>query len=257
MTIERVIFLVLPFIALVLFATILLFGGESLFGKTSEATLKITDILPNISVGGEIKGEKPTILESGADAALNQLKETIQLMLDSEAPECFANYGTLPELQEKGTTIYLNYAGGKTRMSVQGGAGGKQNVEIYDIEGMIPCVISGTSGTAEVSENFYSTYLKGESTGTGGTYQPVTDIVISRDDGGFTGFTENRINFGQGFVDFEDGGWLFTPNHKHICFFPTVDGDNDEIGLNDDYLVDGTNENSVPDRVNKGTLKKC
>lgn len=257
MTIEKIIFVIVPIVALIIFATILLLGPESLFGKTSETTLKITDILPNITMGGEVKGEKPTLAESGAEIALNQLKETVQTMLASKIPECFANYGALPELQEKGTTIHLNYAGGKTRMSVQGGAGGKQNVEIYDFEGMIPCIISGTSGAAEISENFYSTYLKGESTGVGGTYQPVTDIIISRDDGGYLGFTENRINFGSGFVDFEGGGWLFTPDQKHICFFPTVDGDNDEIGLNDDYLIDGTNENSVPYRVNKGTLKKC
>jgi hypothetical protein len=78
-------------------------------------------------------------------------------------------------------------------------------------------------------------------------YTKVSSFQIKHDT---SGFDENRINYGAGFVDFEDNGWLFKARDGSICFFPTQDVINGEEGMNDD------NVEKLNQLVGK-SLKKC
>ena len=126
---------------------------------------------------------------------------------------------------------------------------------------MAPCVIAGSS---EVTSNFEQSFLNEKSWEEKikiieeEHYNPVNSITIRHDDGGYGGLSENRIDFGTGFKDFEDAGYLYTPDNKHICFFPTVDGGSDADGLDDDYLgEDPQGETSIPRQVAEGKLQRC
>ena len=196
-----------------------------------------------------------------------KLQETIKTMLASNG-RCFASYGGFSELgEEGGTSLIMEYDGnaGTTSFSVYGSAGGKQLVTDpnlhFSVENMAPCVIAGSS---EVTSNFEQSFLNEKSWEEKikiieeEHYNPVNSITIRHDDGGYGGLSENRIDFGTGFKDFEDAGYLYTPDNKHICFFPTVDGGSDADGLDDDYLgEDPQGETSIPRQVAEGKLQRC
>ena len=80
----------------------------------------------------------------------------------------------------------------------------------------------------------------------------VTEITLFNDG-------ENKISYSQITSDLNDGGWLYTPNGKHICFFPTVGYDFDgytEMGLDPRYTAEGV-EHSIAFGIDTQTLKLC
>ncbi len=174
---------------------------------------------------------------------------------------CFASYTPFPALQNK--KIDISYSSGNTRIRFWDG---KQSIAKQDLD-IIPCVIGGSGS---VTKNFDDIYLNNKDWKekikqiNSNHYTIAGQITISEDDGGVSGLTENRINYGHGVVDFEDANYLYTPDGKHICFFPTVDGDDtcdgfQQEGLDDDCLgeADVSDTNSIPSQLAEGKLKRC
>lgn len=259
MTWTKVVEYLIPIAAFVIIVGIIYFGSEGgLWGKTVELSKGVKEMAPNVTFGAEeSKAGKPIIAETGGEEAINSLGETIELMLKKTNQNCFANYGGLPDF-EKGTSIRFIYDGGSKTTMIIKAKDGKQTVEMKEFPGMIPCVIA-----QGVGENFYYTFLEPDlNKVNGNTFFPVSNINILLDDGGYTGLTENRIDYGGGPIDFEDGAWLFTPGKGYICFLPTEDGNAEcdglgSEGLDDDCTNDVTEITTIPYRVNNQQLVRC
>ena len=169
---------------------------------------------------------------------LKQLEQTINRMLTGEKADCFGNYKTIPsstkphsgfpEFKEDGPTITITYDPNRdvSTFTVMGGAGGKQeaNQFNFEVKHMIPCVIGGKN----VARDFFSVVINDE--GGKNYFKPVSTIQLGYSDGGYFGFEGNSI-IAQGVSpgnNFKDGGWLYTPDKNHICFFPTGSEGSDE-----------------------------
>jgi hypothetical protein len=208
------------------------YGDEGGFEKLKNTVKGAEKYVPNISIGAaELSGESARV--SGSHRGeITKLVDAIHRVRDSSKKDCFLNYGGFSELKKEGTTIQIGYENGNMTLIPLAGAGGQQidTSLIFQIENVRPCVIGGTG----VAQGFESKIVNGGSAAT--YYKAVSAVSIKEDDGGVTGFTENRINYGTGFKDFEGHAWLFTPDNHHICFFPTVDLWTDDDGLNDDVI---------------------
>jgi len=261
MVAKKLVYYLIPLVVLILIG-MWAWGPEALWAKTKGAYEGVKGFLPNVSVGAKgLEGGEPTIPGEQREA-IDKLRATIKQMLKSNKTNCFASYGGLPELGEEGTSIIFNWREDKnlTELIVKGGAGGKQEVFYEEIKGMRPCVIAGKDSVGgDVSENFYYTFLEPDPSEVKSStyYTPVGAINLFYYEGR-TFFCRNanviRVpEFGEDPVNdecdnLEDGGWLFTPDGKHICFFPTVYGDNDKDGTNNDFFELGE-KFSVPNIV--------
>ena len=205
------------------------FGSFSKLKGTVSNT--VTDWTPNLTQ--EANTADVSIPESHRNAIL-KLNETIHKMVKSNKKDCVDNFGGFPDLGEDETSISVvgNLQTNIMQIRVTGGAGGKQIISdlAIDIPGAKLCVIGGE----EIITEGFEKKAKGESSNT--YWTPTASVKIKQDDGGYTGITENRINYGKGFMDFEGNAWLFPPGDGFICFFPTVDGDSDDDGVNDDVV---------------------
>lgn len=268
--------LALYILAIVIFIILFsfFFGPGSGFNAVKKVFVGVKESV-NVSIGAsEVKGEKP-VLPAEHKEAINLLKRTMEKMRSKK--QCFQNYqitsggsdqgrNGLPILGEKGTSIILEKAGNDLRMILLGGIGGKQEISRDVMNDISPCVISGVSKAPTifkdrytVPEDFYNTFLAADDHEEN-NYNPVNKILITYDGG------ENKISYNNGpLLDFEDGGFLYTPDGKNVCFFPTkdgddtCDGDSNAEGLDDDCLGEAGDNDliSVPALLKAGELKWC
>ena len=132
---------------------------------------------------------------------IDTLKDTIELMLKSSKKNCFANYGGLSDLGERGTSLTLTYdpaadstqlrdlgergisltltydpAVDSTKLRVLGGEGGEQVITnlLYEFKGMKPCVVAG----GIVAENFRKRFITQENTQISSVYNPINELTI-------------------------------------------------------------------------------
>ena len=265
--ISRIIFFVVMIFAAFFILTITL-GPEGLLAKTRVGIDKI-DFNPTENL---TLGEKISIPEVHVNE-INSLNNTIIKMMSSTKNNCFANYGGFTELGEGGTSIIMNYNSqkGSTQFMIMGGAGGKQVATdlLFEIEGMIPCVIAGNKN---VVQNFDSSFLNilplKQKTIVPNHYLAVQEIKIFYNTDGRNGNHIEVPQFGRDIVNdegnnFLDAGMLYTPDNKHICFFPTVYGDSvcnggDAEGIDDDCLgEDSTEDIAIPQQFSERKLIAC
>ena len=256
--IKKVISYLIPLIFLVLMV-IWLFGGS--FPELKE---KVSGIKEYVKFGAEEElGAKPTIADDHRVRIQNLLK-TMNEMKKSSVKNCFANYGGLPPLGEKGTSITFSYDAAKdaTKVIVKGGAEGVQIVEIeegkgeLELPGIRPCVIAGKNGDEVIAKNFYDTFLNEKPEVKKYFTFSINDFTLAYDRG-------NHISTGGRTIDsgFQDGGWLFTPGDGKICFFPSTTGlscGGKIGGLQNDCLEDDPSEtDSIPYLYGRGKLLEC
>lgn len=270
----KIIMYLIPIIVFVLLVMYFFAPSSGVFEKFQGAGEKASAFLPNISVGADkLKASTPGV-DSVHKQEILKLKNTIESMKGKKGP-CFANYGGFTDLGEYGTSLQLtaNNNGG-TDFTVLGGKGGKQVVTDlgFTIQGVNPCVIAGNS---EVVKNFNDLYLNDKSWEekskqfgvehytlvNGITIKYSTSKVHSNGNRiGVSSFPDNVVN--DVYNNFNEGGYLYTKNGKDICFFPTVLGNNicdgsDKDGLDDDCLIDQTEDISIPRQLKEGKLKQC
>ncbi len=231
--VQKLLKYIIPITIMFILAGFYFLGKGGAFPKLERITENPEELLPDVTIGmDKLSADTPTI-PSEHNEQLASMRRAIGKMLKEEAgKDCFVDYGFFSALGDGGTTIQMAYDGQNTRFTVKGGKGGKQIVDSFTIEKMIPCVIAGSK---QITENFQGRIIGGNPL-SGDYFAGVTAIGIVQSDGGLFGFTENRINYGKGLKDFEGQRWLFTPDNKHICFFPTVDTWSDADGLNDDLI---------------------
>lgn len=246
------------------------YSDEGMFGKLKSGTDDVEKYLPNIDFGAEeVEAIKPTIPKAH-QKAVDSLVSTMKEMRDSKNKNCFANYGSLPDLGEQGTSLRFTSDSDKVLLTITGGAGGIQEVGIEEIEGIKLCVIAGTK---IVADNFVESFINDKEWDEKkkgikeNHFQEVSEIRIynlARLSSKISGVTYNVIKvpeFGTKAVNdidnFEDGGYLYTPDNKHICFFPTSYFSNDEDGLNDDIFKITQGGNSIPQLLYLKKLKLC
>lgn len=270
---------ILPIIVLVLLVMYYFAPESGAFEKLRSSVSKAKEYLPNISVGGELKGEKPVLPEVHKKEVL-QLNATINKMLSSEKKNCFADYGGFSTLGQSDTTkvsIVMGYdaTNDATKFTFLGGAGGEQTITDFQfsISGMVPCVIAGSSSITEAFDESFlneNPWSEKENNLKAGRYRQVGAIKLRYYEGKtFTCQNANQIyvsEFGEDIVNdecnnFKDAGMLYTPDNKHICFFPTVYGDNscdggDKDGLDDDCLGDEAN-GKIKELISAGKLITC
>lgn len=227
---------------------------SGILGKAKQSVLSFID--KYWPFGTVAEAGEPAVT-AGQSQAVSSLEKSIQRMLTSKEKNCFVRYGGFPPLG-KNTNIDFIYKPeeGKTEMFVRAGVG---IIKESSFAGMIPCVIAGEE---IITMNFERSFLNEKKAGEKEMIEPnfnsVMQVRIAEDSGDYLGYTENRIDYGDGFKDFEDAGYLYTPDNKHICFFPTVDGLTGKEGLNDDYLGENPfGKNSIPKQVSEGRLKSC
>ena len=212
---------------------------------------------------------------------IDTLKDTIELMLKSSKKNCFANYGGLSDLGERGTSLTLTYdpAVDSTKLRVLGGEGGEQVITnlLYEFKGMKPCVVAG----GIVAENFRKRFITQENTQISSVYNPINELTIYYETESAAGLfglgllkgatcsNGNRIivpEFGEQPVNDEcnnlrEGGFLFKPSSEpgsqHICFFPT----NTEFNANEDgqdwIYISGEESQGIKSRYAKDELVRC
>lgn len=271
-TVSRIISYIIPLVLLVLVGVIFL-SESGAWGDLKEAVLSAGDVLevflPKFSIGLEEQKAEVSIPDEHQQSIV-KLTETISSMLGQGKENCFANYGSFPDFGEGGTSLAFESKGDYTAMTVRGGAGGKQIITgLYkEIPAMKPCVIAGTF---EESKKFFEHFIAGGKLEYP-YYRAVNSMTIYYSTGGIGGISGNHIyvaDFGEEPVNdegdnLEDGGWLFTPDGEHICFFPTDkldlfsetsdDGIAGAIFLEKRYL---NKEKNLRYRINAGELKLC
>ncbi len=255
---------------------IMIVGPGKVFDKIKE-TAKDTTKYVDVGAKEEL-GSKPEIPEEH-QKALKKLIQTMEDMRDGVDNNCFANYdlGTgnhgLPLLGEKGTSIVLTYnpKTDSTEVDVLGGKEGVQELSQYhqELKGIKPCVIAGQyTGQNYIADNFYYTFL-GPNVGkvNGANYFPMDKLTMAYDNPGVA--SKGNVFLGNNYLDGKsnnmyDDGFLFTPDNKHICFFPTFKGGTDcngayQWGLDDDCLqkADSGDTDSVAHRLSSGWLNYC
>ncbi|MBS3117163.1 hypothetical protein J4421_06225 [Candidatus Woesearchaeota archaeon] len=234
-------------------------------GAVSKITKAIQTLIagaPKVTYGEkEITASKPTLQNLRNEQEIKELQKTILKMKSSVKKYCFASYGGFTPFEEEGTSITARYdqKDDETTFQISGGVGGRQQLRDleFSIKEIVPCVIAGSSTITKSFEgSFLNTNLWDDKRSKiePNHYNPVTQLIINHE----------GINYGQGVHDFfEDGGYLYTPDNKHICFFPTIDGTNScrvntAEGLDDDCLGEAAGkENSIPAQLQKGTLQEC
>lgn len=269
MALPRWIYKILPIVFLLLAASWLLFGDFSLFGKITGKVDDAKEYLPNVSIGIKESNASKSVLSEDHQQEVGSLQAALNKLIKPGNKDCFVNYGGFSSLGEKGTSLEMGYMQEEesTEVIVKGGKGGAKIIkeEIFVVKGMTPCVIAGSEG---ISENFYDKIIDGERV-SGNYYQWVPELKIKYFSAGdrFDGNVIRSDALGSDAINDEgnnlnDGGWLFTPDGKHGCFFPTkygnnaCDGDGDD-GLDDDCLEDVDEEDTIPYLINSGRLARC
>ncbi len=253
---SKIIFYVLPIVFL-LVVLVIFFGESGAWEELKATILDLKRFLPEMGMGAEELGAEISIPEIH-QAQILSLSKTIFTMLGKGKENCFANYGGFSELgKEEGTSILINSEGNKTVLTVGGGAGGKQMLTELRTEfpGMKPCVIAGRG---RVAEHFFNFFIEEEKQLVYPYFQPVDALTIyyQSKSGKRKGNSIAFLDIGLG-DNFEDGGWLFTPDGEHICFFPTNWVFNyGESGIANEWFTDGE-VNSIPNLIKQGKLKLC
>lgn len=247
--VQKLIFWVPALVVLVLLGLYFYATPGTGFVKLEKTVDKVEEFLPEVGAD-ELEGGTVEIPEEHRSQIL-QLNETISRMMASSNKNCFANYGGFTDLGEKGTSISLSYdqVSDTTTINVGGGAGGKQMVTDLrqKIPGMRPCVIAGDY---QVTKNFWNKFMEGRDV-SGSYFKPVQQLKIYYaienpnyqmsdwrcDDGNritVPEFDKNTVN--DHCDNFNEGGWIFTPDNKHICFIPTnLHTNYDRDGIEHDF----------------------
>ncbi|MBI2102862.1 hypothetical protein HYT55_03415, partial [Candidatus Woesearchaeota archaeon] len=260
--IKKIISYLIPLLFLIL-VVIWLFGGS--FPGLKE---KLGEVKNYVSFGAETElGTTPTIPPDHL-RAIDKLIATMKDMQASSVSTCFANYGGLPDLGEKGTSVTFTYdaLNDKTIVSILGGVEGVQEISSEELKGIRPCVIAGKyTDENDVADNFQYTLLTPDPHQVKGDYyMDVKTISIRSSTSGVNGnfIRTSEPDFTFASDNFQDGGWIFTPDNKRICFFPTTDGTSCEGeygGLQDNCLADaGSGDDSaIVNLLSAGNINYC
>ncbi len=240
---------VIPLVFLIVVLALLFGGPGSLFDKVKNVILSAKDFLPSFSLGlQEQKAEVSIPDEHRAEIA--SLKKTISSMQGKE--NCFANYTMFSDLGDKGTSLTFELKGDKTLLTAYSGSGGKQVITDLsgEVAGMKPCVIAGPGG---VSKNFFTHFIDGGEL-LYPYFSPINSVKIFGSSSSYNGISMPETNLQS---NLEDGGWLFTPDGEHICFFPTnLVSNHDDNGIDNDYFT-LSEQDSIGNRVKQGKLQRC
>ena len=203
------------------------------------------------------------------------------MLRDELADNCFHHFSGFTSFDNQ-IEIIMVEVGEDVSVEIKGGPEAKQVNDRYTIEDMGLCVVQGDNGE---DSNFYHRFLKDDTLDpilyqnevpfdvTGPYFKEVSSLIISFDSP-WLDVNKNRINFGEGYVDFDGDDWLFSPDNKNICFFPTTRGGNVcQAGTqtggfidNDCFedksgdlssIVDERYKTTIPYRSQHGSLNSC
>ncbi|HLC71765.1 MAG TPA: hypothetical protein VJI32_07175 [Candidatus Nanoarchaeia archaeon] len=258
---EKILFLVIPIIFLIV-VVIIFFGETGSWEELKETVMGIESVLPKGRIGlEELEGDAS--IPADHRTQILDLSSTIKdTMLDPGNVNCFEKFSDFSNLGESGTTLEFALQGDTTVLTVSGGAGGKQIITDLRTEflGMTPCVIAGGQ---IVTERFFTYFIAGQRERLNHPYyQSVSSIKIYYNTGNRNGNKIEVPDFGENAVNdesknFESDGWLFTPDGKNICFFPTNWGnDHDEDGIANEWFTNDE-ENSISSQIERGDLARC
>lgn len=236
---QRLVFYLVPVLLLIVAGGVFYFFGGGLFGNTEDVVVGLKDsVYESVNFGTDSLSSNVTISAEHKEEIEN-LVNSIKSLQGKE--NCFLEYTSLTDLEERGVSISFEKTLNGTKMTVMGGAGGTQIITdlLQTIEGMEPCVIAGS--TTAPAKNFEDYYFKNEGELSEIHYSNVNSVSILYTDGGYWRYSANviqvpslGINRGN---NFKSNGWLYTPDGKNFCFFP-VSG-NYEEGLPDKYFEGG------------------
>ena len=243
-SLEKLILMVVAIVAGVLLAA-WLFGEEGSFSKAQSAVKEVVRTIIsaiNPSIGAK-EVQAQDIIPEQHQREIQSFVQAVGRLKDSAKQDCFTGFSGFSDFGEQGTVMQLQQQGNNVVMNVFGSGGVRRDTD-HEItfEDMQLCVIAGENEyNAEIPEVFTRKFLHAEyefdkKTNTfnqrgmvGAYFRRVSSLVIAYD-APFFGSNANRIDYGEGFVDFSDTA-LFTPDNTHICFFPLSSDGLDEDGL--------------------------
>ncbi len=236
----KIVFYALPIILLIV-VLVIFFGEAGAWEELKDNVMTVKEYLPDIGFGleevtageAEIPPEQKEAL-LGLNTSINSLRGKAN---------CTVKYKSFPDLGE--TLFEIKLKGENSVLTTVGGPGGKWKITDlrFEFPGMRPCVIAGHSS---ITENFYNHFLQRERAIIP-YFRPVNSIKIAFEEG-ITRYDGNVIrvsDFDQDIVNdegdnLEDGGYIFTPDGVHFCFFPTNKINNhDKDGMDNDYFTSG------------------
>ena len=229
----------IPLVVLIIVAM----GESSLLDELKLMTKGLDQFLPDVNRGlPELKAGE-IAFTTNQQERITEFKQTLLAMKGKQ--NCFAKYG----LDLQGVQVTLSYDGKNLQLQGKAGASAKQNLKPEIVgTGLQPCVIAGDPH----AENFLNRILFGNDNTANPYFQNVNEITLFNDG-------VNKITYDQKVTStLNDGGWLYTPDGKYICFFPTADHSNGYSinGLDSGY-VSGSVENSISFGINNRRLKLC
>lgn len=251
--------IVLPLIVFALIVS-LVFGKTGLGNNVKDLVMGVSKYGPDVEVGlDELEGGKAT-LEEGHTSSVNGLRSTINRMLQSSENNCFDKFGGFGSVLgdgDKTASVSMVFETGKTSFFIKNKFG--QTVEIFEIDGMQPCVVAGTE---EITKNFFEYYIEKKGNRKNPYYKQVNGINIIYQEDGLNGnairvpeFQDSAVN-DEG-ENFESNGYLFKGSNNEICFFPTNKVyDHDEDGIANEWFNAGVT-NSIPSQIQKDPGLKC
>lgn len=260
----------------------ILLGPDKGLDKAKSIFSTIVDYLPNISFGAKELQGTPPVYAPEVETSLKNLKSVIEVMIQSDENNCFMQFAPLPDLtgeneegEEITNIISFTVSGENSLMQLSDSKGRLISSETWEFK---PCVIAGGS-TGNIASNFYANFLEAGAKCSGciwGSCPPEENcqlpywLVVPQlqifynsgwlvDDGNQLIFGLPAAETGDNFLN---GGYLFKPSPGVICLFPTKKGEvscdgDDAYGLDDDCLIDDTEEGSIPYRLKRGQLNYC
>jgi hypothetical protein len=243
---SKIVFLLIPLLFLIV--VVFIFFAESGAWEELKDTINgVDEFVPDLGLGLDELQTGDVSIPPEHEAQIRKLSDTINQYLLGNKENCVANYGGFTELGD--TFVMIDQIQDKMVMRV-GGAGPAGKLLATDLRFEFdakPCVIAGKEGSTDVTERFYKWAVDRDwLTPPSPYYKEVRSIKMHYSTKTFR--NGNHINVKEFDPEpvndqsdnFEDNGWLFTPDGKHICFFPTNKAtDYDEDGIDNRHFESG------------------
>ena len=130
--------------------------------------------------------------------------------------------------------------------------------------GVQPCVIAGRSSGEEVAEQFFEKFVEGNSGINEDYVMPVDSVSIYYDEKRLNGnvIRVSADGWKNSWVNDESDNFetdlIFKGPNNELCFFPSNKIYNyDEDGIDNDYLLDVDDDDSLPYKIAHNPTLKC
>ncbi|NQV91180.1 hypothetical protein HQ489_01790 [Candidatus Woesearchaeota archaeon] len=244
----KLVFYIIPLILLIV-VVFIFFGQGGAWEDLKDVISDAKTVAPDLTFGENTLNASEIITPAHHAVKIKELVKIInETMLKKGNDNCFVKGPVFDDFRdgdERTSISFVRVSNTESKLVVRSGAGGKQiDTTLQDkFENLVPCVIGGSK---EITTNFVARFFDKTSSNPGNYFMPVGAVTLSYKFGATTSdgngisvadFPEEKNPINDEGDNMENNGWLFTPDGKNICFFPTNKAVNaDDDGIDNDYF---------------------